>query len=71
VVDLQSSQLTAQVLGILPLPVGDITDALVDTTLNPVLETIVPPLLRALGVDVGIADVSVPLATCQSAALVA
>lgn len=35
--------------------------------LNPALTTLVPPLLRALGVDLGIADISVPTATCQSA----
>jgi uncharacterized membrane protein len=42
----------------------------VNALINPVLNTLVPPLLRALGTDLGIADVSVPTATCQSSALV-
>lgn len=70
VVDVGTAQLTVTALGALPLPLPTVTDALLDTAVNPAMEAVVPPLLRALGVDLGVADVSIPFAACQSAALV-
>lgn len=53
-------------LKLLGLQLGDVVGPLLGL-LNPALDSLVPPLLHALGADVGIADISVPVATCQSA----
>jgi uncharacterized membrane protein len=70
VIDLVPAQLDLVELGASPVPPASVAATLLDTLVNPALEDVVPPLLQAFGVPLGSADVSVPLATCHTAALV-
>lgn len=75
-IDLDVSATSVDVLGILPLPVGDLVDALlgtVETTLldslmpviTDVVATVVDPMLVSLGVGLGNADTWANWAHCQ------
>lgn len=69
VTSLLSSNLTLNVLGILPVPVGDILNAIL-TPVTTLLDGVLDPLLKLLGLKVGIANVTLESITTPRPTLV-